>query len=41
VSIDKSEIDERQLLDLSPMPRGVVKQPDELRDLLAYLLSSS
>jgi putative heme-binding domain-containing protein len=41
VSIDKSEIEERQLLDQSPMPHGVVKQPDELRDLLAYLLGAS
>jgi putative heme-binding domain-containing protein len=39
VSIEKSEIEARALQDLSPMPQGVVKQPGELRDLLAYLLS--
>jgi putative heme-binding domain-containing protein len=39
ITIDKSEIDQRQLLDLSPMPQGVLKKPDELRDLLAFLLN--
>jgi putative heme-binding domain-containing protein len=32
-----SEIDERKLSDISPMPFGLVKTPAELRDLLAYL----
>lgn len=35
----KKDIAERRLLDTSPMPQGVVKTPEELRDLLAYLLS--
>lgn len=41
VTLMKAEIDESKLQDLSPMPSGLVKQPDELRDLLAYLLSAS
>lgn len=40
-TILKSEIAERNLLKTSPMPAGIVKTPDELRDLLAYLLSES
>ena len=39
ISISKTDIDERKLQDLSPMPAGLAKKPDELRDLLAYLLS--
>lgn len=39
VSIPRSEIEESKLQDISPMPAGLVKQPDELRDLLAFLLS--
>jgi putative heme-binding domain-containing protein len=39
ITLAKSEIEERQLLDLSPMPQGVLKKPEELRDLLAFLLS--
>jgi putative heme-binding domain-containing protein len=39
ITLEKATIDQRQLLDLSPMPQGVVKTPDELRDVLAYLLS--
>ena len=35
----KADILERRELEGSPMPRGVVKTPDELRDVLAYLLS--
>jgi putative heme-binding domain-containing protein len=38
VELPKSEIEERHLLELSPMPQGLVKQPEELRDLVAYLL---
>lgn len=40
-TISKREIDRRELSSLSPMPLGVVKTPDELRDLLAYLLSEN
>jgi putative heme-binding domain-containing protein len=38
-TIAKSEIEERRILEQSPMPQGLVKTPEELRDLLAYLLS--
>ena len=34
-----SVIEERKRLPGSPMPGGIVRTPDELRDLLAYLLS--
>jgi putative heme-binding domain-containing protein len=37
----KKEIGERKVLNVSPMPAGLVKKPDELRDLLAYLLSKN
>jgi putative heme-binding domain-containing protein len=40
LSIPIKEIDERKLQEISPMPQGLVKTPDELRDLLAYLLAS-
>jgi hypothetical protein len=40
LSIPKSDIEERKLLDISPMPQGLVKSPQELQDLLAYLLST-
>jgi putative heme-binding domain-containing protein len=33
-----ADVEERKLQNLSPMPAGLVKTPDELRDLLAYLL---
>lgn len=33
-----SHIDERETAPLSPMPAGLIKTPDELRDLLSYLL---
>lgn len=39
VTLAKREIETQELRNLSPMPQGVVKKPDELRDLLAYLLS--
>ncbi|MBL9122504.1 MAG: ThuA domain-containing protein [Planctomycetaceae bacterium] len=39
--IAKNAIDERELQPTSPMPNGLIKTPDELRDLLAYLLSDS
>jgi putative heme-binding domain-containing protein len=35
----KSDVDNRRMLDTSPMPQGVIKTPTELRDILAYLLS--
>jgi putative heme-binding domain-containing protein len=38
VEVKKADVEQRQLLELSPMPQGLVKQPTELRDLLAYLL---
>jgi putative heme-binding domain-containing protein len=38
-SVAKRGIEGRQLQAVSPMPSGLVKTPDELRDLLAYLLS--
>ncbi len=41
VTIATGEIEERKLQELSPMPQGLVKTPDELRDLLAYLLSET
>jgi putative heme-binding domain-containing protein len=37
--IAKSDIEERLPSAVSPMPSGLVKTPQELRDLLAYLLS--
>jgi putative heme-binding domain-containing protein len=33
-----SQIDVRETASLSPMPSGLIKTPDELRDLLSYLL---
>jgi putative heme-binding domain-containing protein len=38
--VSKSDIDERKLQNVSPMPSGLVKTPAELSDLLAYLLSA-
>ncbi len=40
ITIKKSDIDERKLGDTSAMPPGVVKTVDELRDVIAYLLSN-
>jgi putative heme-binding domain-containing protein len=40
-TILKADIDERTVQDISPMPVGLVKKPEELRDLLAYLLSKN
>ncbi|HWA99906.1 MAG TPA: c-type cytochrome, partial [Pirellulales bacterium] len=37
-TIAKDQIDERALQNLSPMPQGVVRKPQELRDILAYVL---
>jgi putative heme-binding domain-containing protein len=40
-TIRKGEIEERSVSQVSPMPAGLVKAPQELRDLLAYLLSEN
>lgn len=40
VSLPKADVESRKLVDLSPMPQGIVKKPDELRDLLAFLLGN-
>ncbi len=37
--IRKADVEERSTGALSPMPQGLVRSPQELRDLLAYLLS--
>jgi putative heme-binding domain-containing protein len=39
VTIPAADIEARRLQDLSPMPAGLVKSPEELRDLLAFLLA--
>ena len=39
LKISKDEIEQRKLQDVSPMPSGTVKTPEELRDLLAFILS--
>ena len=41
LKIQKSEIDERREQNISPMPSGLIRKPDELRDILAYLLQQS
>ena len=41
ITIPSTQVDERKLQDASPMPAGLVKTPDELRDILAYLLSEN
>jgi putative heme-binding domain-containing protein len=38
-TVAKKQIEDRTPTTLSPMPQGLVKTPDELRHLLAYLLS--
>jgi putative heme-binding domain-containing protein len=40
-SLRKKDIEERRVTDASPMPSGLVKKPQELRDLLTYLLSDN
>ena len=37
-TIPRSEVEVRKVQNASPMPAGLVKTPDELRDLLAFLL---
>ena len=38
ITFAKTDIETRKLQNLSPMPPGLLKQPNELRDLLAFLL---
>ncbi|MEX0938933.1 MAG: ThuA domain-containing protein [Pirellulales bacterium] len=40
-SIPLEEVEARQLQDVSPMPAGLVRTPEELGDILAYLLSEN
>ena len=40
IAIEKSQIDERKFGDVSTMPVGLIKTPEELRDVIAYLLSN-
>ncbi|HVV98779.1 MAG TPA: hypothetical protein VHB77_00480 [Planctomycetaceae bacterium] len=40
VTVAISDIEERKLTDASAMPQGLVKTPEELRDVLKYLLSN-
>jgi putative heme-binding domain-containing protein len=40
-TLAKADVAERRLLETSPMPQGLVKTPEELRDLLAYLFSDN
>ena len=40
VTVEKSQIDERKFGDVSAMPAGLVKTPEELRDVIAYLLTN-
>jgi putative heme-binding domain-containing protein len=40
ISLNKNNVEERKLGDTSAMPHGIVKTPDELRDVLVYLLSN-
>jgi hypothetical protein len=37
-TIATADVELRKVQDISPMPAGLVKTPDELRDLLAFLL---
>ncbi|MBM83674.1 MAG: hypothetical protein CMJ78_24205 [Planctomycetaceae bacterium] len=39
IKIAKSKIEQRKIQEISPMPAGLVRKPDELRDVLAYLVS--
>lgn len=39
-TIAKASIERREMLDLSPMPQGLVKQTDELKHLLAFLMQT-
>ena len=39
--VRKKDVENRTMSSVSPMPGGLVKKPNELRDLLAYLLSDN
>ena len=41
LKISKSRIDERREQQVSPMPAGLVRNADELRDILAFLLRAT
>ncbi len=41
VTIAAGDVEERKLQELSPMPQGLVKTPEELRDILSYLLGDT
>lgn len=41
LNLRKQDIEERHASTLSPMPQGLIKTVDELRDVLAYLLSEN
>jgi putative heme-binding domain-containing protein len=38
-TVKKDEVAKREQQDRSPMPEGLIQTPDELRDLIAYLMS--
>ena len=40
-TVPVADVEERKLQDISPMPAGLVKTPQELSDLLAYLLAAT
>jgi len=40
ISIVKSQIEARKSADVSAMPQGIVKTPEELRDVIRYLMSN-
>jgi len=40
VRLEKDDIEERNSSSVSVMPQGLVKSPDELKDVLSYLLSN-
>ncbi|MBS0206873.1 MAG: c-type cytochrome [Planctomycetes bacterium] len=40
ITVRTTEIEDRKAADVSAMPAGIVKTPEELRDVIAYLLSN-
>ena len=38
-TVKKEDISEREIQDRSPMPEGLIQTPEDLRDLVAFLLS--
>ena len=40
VSLLQTNIEERKIADVSAMPQGIVKTPEELRDVIKYLLTN-